>query len=340
MTPFISIVVPTYNRKASLRRLLAAVERQTYPVGEFEVIVVDDGSSDGTREEVRRLQLPFELRLIEQEHAGPAAARNLGVERARGELIVFLDDDVVPVPDLLAEHARTHELRSDLVVIGPMSPPINWHRPAWVRWEEDLLQIQYRDMVAGKYPCTPRQLYTANASTRREQFLAVGGFDTTFQRAEDVELGYRLRDAGARFTFNPRADVMHYASRSFDAWLRTPHQYGRYDVAMARDKGQQTLQWATYEFHSRNPLTRALVKMCVGRPRLVAGARALLRGVVSAADAVGVGPRWTGYILSGIFNLMYWQGAAEELGGRQAVLDALADGARVSSLPPLVDEAA
>ena len=336
--PFISVVVPTYNRSASLRRLLDGLERQTYPVERFEVLVVDDGSTDGTREAVRQTHVPFTLRLIEQDHGGPAVARNRGVNAATGELIVFVDDDVVPASDLLDAHARSHALDNDLVVIGPMSPPKNWRRPAWVRWEEDLLQIQYRDMIEGKYACTPRQLFTANASLRRERFLAVGGFDTSFKRAEDVELGYRLRDAGARFVFNPHADVMHYAARSFDAWLRTPHQYGRYDVAMARDKGQETLQWATYEFHSRNPMTRALVVLCAGRPRLVAAARVGLRAVVEAGDRVGVSPRWTAYVLSGIFNLMYWQGAAEELGGRGALLEALAAGARVESLPPLVSE--
>jgi GT2 family glycosyltransferase len=265
-------------------------------------------------------------------------ARNRGVANARGELIVFVDDDVVPLPELLDEHARSHAAEANLVVIGPMSPPRDWRRPAWVRWEEDLLQIQYRDMIAGKYPCTPRQLYTANASLHRDQFLAVGGFDARFKRAEDVELGYRLRDAGARFMFNPRANVMHYASRSFEAWLRTPHQYGRYDVAMAHDKGQETLIWATYEFHSRHPLTQWMVKLCVGRERLVAVARAVLGGLVAVADRAGAPPRLVSIVLSGIFNLMYWQGACEELGGRQAVLNALSAGARITSLPSLVPD--
>src|SRR5262245_53142880 len=130
--PYISVVVPTYNRAASLRRLLNALEGQTYPVERFEVVVVDDGSTDGTREAVRRMHMSFTLRLVEQAHGGPSAARNRGVQAAIGELIVFVDDDVVPAPDLLDEHARSHALGSDLVVIGPMSPPKNWQRPAWV----------------------------------------------------------------------------------------------------------------------------------------------------------------------------------------------------------------
>src|SRR5579859_4726389 len=334
--PSISVVVPTFNRKSSLYRLLAAIERQTYPAASFEVVIVDDGSTDGTRELLRGLRLPFELRLIEQAHAGPAAARNLGVANARAELIVFLDDDVVPIPTLLEEHAATHRLAADLVVVGPMSPPQDWQRPAWVRWEEDTLQVQYRDMLAGKYPCTPRQFYTANVSLRRACFVESGGFDVAFKRAEDVELAFRLRDRGARFLFNPNAVVMHYASRSFSAWAKTPYQYGRYDIVMARDKDQETLQLATYEFHRRNALTRLAVRACVGRGWMLRCAIGLMRMLVTLADRSGAPRHVTGPILSGIFNVLYWQGACDELGGRAAMMLAIEEGARMAHKPPVI----
>ena len=117
-----------------------------------------------------------------------------------------------------------------------------------------------------------------------EPAIRAGGFDPAFKRAEDVELAYRLRDVGMRFVFNPRADVRHYASRSFSAWLRTPYQYGRYDVIMARDKGQETLQCATYEFYERNWLTRAMTRLCVGRPMLFGASMQLMRMAAQAAD--------------------------------------------------------
>jgi glycosyltransferase involved in cell wall biosynthesis len=319
-------VVPTFNRRESLRRLLDALAAQTYPAADFEVIVVDDGSTDGTNQMLEQLRPPYRLRTLWQANAGPALARNRGVASARGALIVFLDDDVEPLPELLAEHVAAHGDASDLIVIGPMSPPADWPRPAWVRWEEEMLLAQYRAMLAGEYPCTARQFYTGNASLPRARFLEAGGFDGTFRRAEDVELAYRLRDRGARFNFNPRADVKHFASRSFDAWCRTPYQYGRYDVAMGRDKGHEAFSCAVHEFHGRHPLNRLLAWLCVGRQPLATSVVAVLRVVALTASRLGV-PRVARFALSATFNLLYWQAVSDELGGRAPTWRAIATAA-------------
>lgn len=311
---FVSIVVPTYNRRTSLQRLLRALGEQAVAATRFEVVIVDDGSTDGTIETVRAMALPYDCLVIEQAHQGPAAARNLGVARAHGRLVLFLDDDVVPHAGLLARHVAAHLAHQHAVVIGPMRPPRDWVRPAWVRWEEDLLQIQYRELVAGKYPCTPRQFYTANASLPRDLFLRAGGFDPSFRRAEDVEFAFRLRDLGARFIFEPQAEVMHYASRSFAAWSQTPYQYGRYDVLMERQKGHETLACAAVEFHQRHPFTRTLVHLCLGRPRLSHQVVPLLGAGARLAEGLRCRPV-ANAILSGAFNLRYWQGVSDELGG-------------------------
>ena len=308
----VSVVVPTYNRCNSLRRLLLALVRQT--TDDFEVVVVDDGSSDGTPEMVRDLHVGYALRTVTQANAGPAAARNRGVQEARSELVLFLDDDVVPIPELIELHLAVHGANPRTVVIGPMVPPPNWSRPAWIRWEEEMLDEQYQAMLAGEYECTPRQFYTANASLHRTAFLEVGGFDRTFKRAEDVELAYRMRDRGATFTFLPDALVYHYAERTFAAWCRTPYQYGRYDVLMEREKGHEALACAAHEFHRRHPLTRYLARGCVGRGPLVPMAVGVLRFTADASDrlkARGIAR----LALSGIFNLLYWQGVSDELGG-------------------------
>lgn len=322
--PLVSIVVPTYNRRGSLSRLLNALTQQTYPAEKVEVVVVDDGSTDGTPAAVKQLRFGYSLEIIEQAHAGPAAARNLGAAHARGPLILFLDDDVVPVPELIAAHVASHptDAGSRTVVIGPMSPPVDWPRPAWVRWEEKKLDIQYRAMLAGLYPCTARQFYTGNASLARALLLECGGFDPSYKRAEDVELGYRLRDRGARFIFNPYADVKHYAARSFRSWCHTPYQYGRYDVLMARDKGQPTLRQATEEFHGRHPLNRVLLRLFAGHRRTSSLVAGLLGGLARVMDRVGA-RQTAAHALSAVFNLLYWQGAAEELGDRGALWRAI-----------------
>ncbi|HEX8968979.1 MAG TPA: glycosyltransferase [Chloroflexota bacterium] len=322
----VSVVVPTYNRRASLGRLLRALEEQTYPRDRFEVLVIDDGSDDGTPDYLRSLKTGYSLRILNQPHQGPAEARNLGVASAAAELILFLDDDVVPAVDLIQVHVATHAAEGDgAVVIGPMSPPRDWPRSPWVRWEEEKLQSQYDAMLAGLWSATERQFYTANSSVGRQMFLASGGFDASFKRAEDVELGYRLRNMGARFVFNPAADVLHYAARTFSAWRRTPYQYGRYDVIMSREKGHEALVRALREFNGRHPLNRALSRAVTGRPWLVSGIVRVLCVAVHAGARVGA-QRTTSRALSGMFNLLYWQGVCDELGGRKLLWRSVAAG--------------
>ncbi len=310
--------MPTYQRRESLARLLEALEAQTYPLDDFEVIVVDDGSTDGTREHLASARPAYRLRHFSQPNSGAGAARNLGVVHARGALIVFFDDDVLPDPGAIAAHVAAHRAAPGTVVIGPMLPPRVWPRPAWIRWEEDKLLEQYSAMIAGAYVCTPRQLFTANASLERRHFIQAGGFDPTFARAEDVELGYRLRDRGSSFAFEPRAAVVHYPRRTFASWRRTPYQYGRGDVAMQRDKGHQALGLAFWEFHRRHRLNRILARLCVGRPVAFVSTTLGLRALVRVADALRV--RRVGHAaLSALFNLLYWQGVADALGSRDEV---------------------
>jgi GT2 family glycosyltransferase len=328
--PRLSVVVPTYNRRAGLERLLLALAEQTFPAEQFEVVVVNDGSDDGTSELLAALATPYRLRVVDQANAGPAAARNVGVRRAEGRLIVFLDDDVVPVSELLEAHVEAHGDADDLVVVGPMSPPTDAPRSVWVRWEERQLLKQYAAMERGAYPCTPRQFYTGNASLMRERLLAAGGFDARFKRAEDVELAFRLWALGARFLFEPAADVLHYASRSFRSWMRTPYQYGRYDVVMGREKGINTFEIACYEFERRHRWNRRLARACVGRLWRRPAILGLFLAAVTA-DAIGL-DNAASFALSAIFNLQYWQGASDELGGPAPVWNAVAEPSRVAAL--------
>jgi len=328
--PLVSVIVPTYERCAGLQRLLLSLVEQTVAPDCFEVVVVNDGSRDGTDQMLATIQTPYRLRVVEQANAGPAAARNVGVQCAEGRLIVFLDDDVVPLPELLAAHIEAHGDADDLVVVGPMSPPPDGSRPVWIRWEERQLLKQYEAMRIGLFACTPRQFYTGNASVPRERLLAAGGFDDRFKRAEDVELAFRLWALGARFLFEPRADVLHYASRTFASWMRTPYQYGRYDVVMGREKGITTFEIACHEFERRHVWNRRLSRACVGR----FWRRPAMFGLFVAAlvaDAIGLETA-ASFALSAIFNLQYWQGASDELGGPAPVWQAVAEPAGVRAL--------
>jgi hypothetical protein len=147
-------------------------------------------------------------------------------------------------------------------------------------------------------------------------FIVVGGFDTTYKRNEDLELAWRLRERGAQFVFNPRADVYHYAEHSLEKWRNAAYQYGRYDVLMERDKRLPSMHEAAKDFRARHVLNRASVRVLVGHKALLAAVVFTLGTLVQVADKVGAS-RPTRLALSAMFNLQYWQGVCDELGGRE-----------------------
>jgi GT2 family glycosyltransferase len=330
----ISIILPTYNRIDRLKRVLAALEAQTYARSDFEVVVVSDGSRDGTDDYLRTLQTPLRLTPVFQNNQGVAVARNTGLARAGGEIALFIDDDVVPAPDLIAEHLRLHgEHDAAIVVLGPMLTPPDFKMQPWARWEQAMLNKQYRDILAGRWEPVARQFYTGNTSLLRRHVLDAGGFDPAFRRAEDVELAYRLAQRGLRFVFNPRAVGYHYAERSFASWLAIPYAYGRNDVIFTRDKEQDwLLPTIMYEFWGRHALIRGLTRACLDRPRISQAAIAVLRTAALAGDRLGV-EAVSRYGFSGIFNLRHYQGIADELGGAKAFWTA-AEVARRLTQPP------
>lgn len=314
----VSVILPTFNRQNQLQWVITGLEQQQLPFETFEVIVISDGSTDGTDAYLQALDTPLQLITLRQENQGAAAARNYGLQHASGQTILFLDDDVVPEPNLIAEHLRTHASDiADIVVLGPMLTPINFQMPPWVRWEQAMLEKQYEAMMRGDWAPTARQFYTGNASLPQTLLQAAGHFDTNFRRAEDVELAYRMADLGAKFVFNMEAVGYHYADRSFHSWLRTPYQYGRNDVIFARDKGQQWLLIKIFhEFRKRHLLTKLLTLFCLSRWVLRDSAIWLLR----VLSIVAYWLRWERVqrgAYSGIYNLRHYQGIADELGGRK-----------------------
>lgn len=313
MPPALSVVIPTYSRRESLHRCLDSLTAQVDPPP-FEVIVVDDGSTDDTVEMLARYRPRYPLQVLSRERAGPAAARNLGAAEAKGEYLLFIDDDVVAHPRLLAVHLYTHRAEPKAVTLGPMMPPVGERLPSWVRWEQEVLDKQYKAMLEGLWGPTPRQFYTANASLARRHFQSAGGFDPSYKRAEDVELGYRLLDLGLRFVFQPDAVVTHYAGRTLRAWWRIPYQYGMYDVRMWRDKGRRhVLGMIGHEFLQRHPLVQMLVRLSVGGSARAKAVAASAVGLAVVAGGVRLYPvaRWA-YSLA--FNLLYYQGLSDELG--------------------------
>jgi GT2 family glycosyltransferase len=298
--------------------VLDGLDRQTTLPEQFEVLVICDGCTDDTVAVCRSRAVSYALRIIEQTpNQGPAAARNRGVEAAKAPLILFIDDDVVPEPTLIAEHLRLHQTDERAVVIGPLLAPAGFRLNPWTGWEEAMLEKQYRAMSARTWEPTPRQFYTGNASVRREHILKAGGFDASFRRAEDVELAFRFKDLGLHFYFNPEAKGWHHALRSLRSWLNIPTAYGWADVAMSRSGREVILRRMAKEFLLRQRPLQRLARLCVGRAWL-------LRPVVGALLVTASLAAWTGQqgaaygAYSAIFNLRYWQSVCAQLGGAPA----------------------
>ncbi len=316
----VSIIIPTYNRFARLKQVLAALCLQTYPLTDFEVIVVSDGSSDGTEAYLQTAELPFQTRLFQQQNQGPAAARNRGVAESTGDLLLFIDDDVVPAPQLIAEHVRTHENSSeDIVVIGPMLTPPDFEPSPWLQWMHERYIDQYMLMTTGKMQPSATQFYTGNASLKRHHFLAVRGFNTRFRRAEDVELAYRLEKHGLRFEFQAAAVGYHYEERSFSTWLDIPYAYGRNDVIFTQQCGEVRLLPTVFrQYYERHPVVRAIIRLCLDRPRLTNLVTTIMHKTLLWHKKLPDSNMLLRLAASTLFNLYQYQGVADELGNRTA----------------------
>lgn len=320
----LSVVIPTYNRKDSLLRTLNALAKQTLPASQFEVIVISDGATDGTAEAVRAFAptAPYRLIFEEQKNSGPSVARNKGARMAANPLLVYVDDDIEPVSEFLAEHHAAHEGVTDLVLIGPQSEPPNELISHWIAWEHAMLRKQYDNFVSGVWEAGPNNLYSGNFSLRREHLLAVEGFDTRFTRQEDVELGFRLAQIGLRFQFSMKANGWHRPTRPFASWYKTPFEYGRRDVQMAREIGEaRAMELARKHYKERNRLTRLFARTCIGIAPLEWGVLAAGRSAVKFG-----GRKVALTACSLLFNLRYLQGMCRELGGRGALWQAIAEG--------------
>jgi GT2 family glycosyltransferase/peptidoglycan/xylan/chitin deacetylase (PgdA/CDA1 family) len=227
----ISVVIPTFQRRETVVRSVAALDDQRF--ADFEVVVAVDGSSDGTAEALRGLKTGFPLRVLEQPNQGRAAAVNAGATASAGELILFLDDDMSADPELLAEHDRSHRDGADVVMgdlpLDPASPPnlLSWGVGWWAKDRCERLSRPGEEIGI-------TDLLTGQMSISREAYEAVGGFDVGFTReglfgGEDLDLGYRLLKAGYGVVFNPRAISFQYYDVDALDYVERARETGRSD---------------------------------------------------------------------------------------------------------------
>jgi GT2 family glycosyltransferase len=254
----VSVIIPARDRAEILPETLRALARQSFPSGGFEVVVVDDGSTDGTEALLRAADLPFRLvyeRLERREDFCPARPRNRGLDVATGEIALFLDADVLAAPGLVAAHVAAHAaVATPRAVIGytygyPLAPeeraPHAMQAPPAERLLEELPGLLTRDEARwgdGREPIyaatgdltdhpAPWQLFwTTNVSLPRGLAQEVGGFDEQFVGwgVEDLELAYRLHRHGVPFVLVREAAGVH--------WPHPVPDLGARRVAMERNR--------------------------------------------------------------------------------------------------------
>lgn len=232
----LSVVVATYNRLSSLEQLLSQLALQAGLPGPFEVVVVDDGSASPVAPALENRRYPFTLTVHTQQNAGAAAARDVGVRRAQGELVVIIDDDMQVDPDFLRHHLACHADGERTVVIGRIAADDSLAtRPLFERWHQALLDRMARQLASGEVVPGGKHFFTGNVSLPRRAFLEVGGFDSTMRQSEDVELGLRLEKAGLKFKFADDAVTRHASDHSALAFFRRrAFRYGGFDRELWR----------------------------------------------------------------------------------------------------------
>jgi glycosyltransferase involved in cell wall biosynthesis len=216
MTTSLSVVIPTKDRAEALARTLDALAAQEVGDASLEVVVVDNGSSDGTLEQVRAREggVGLPIRLLEQPARGPAAARNAGVAAASGEVLLFLGDDTEPENrGLLRAHLDLHGARPEPTygVLGRITWTPRAPVTPFMRWlENGGPQFHYSELDPGPVD-SASYFYSSHASLKRSFFEQVGGFDVRFPTAavEDTELGVRLADGGLELDYHPELLVLH-----------------------------------------------------------------------------------------------------------------------------------
>lgn len=320
--PTISVIIPTHNRSASIKRTLDTLSTQTYPFQEMEVIVVADGCTDGTAEALRAYTAPFDLQVIEQPPQGAATARNRGVAQARGSLLVFLDDDIEAAPQLVEAYVQIHQKQPNSVVIGYL-PPVHHSKANFFDsrlrlWWEDTFQAMRQPGYRFSY-CN---LFSGNFSLPTALFNQVGGFDTAFVLGnEDYELGVRLIKADANFSFSPDAWGYHHDRSDFERIQRRKYQEGLTNVQLGRKHPDliSVLPFATLIESHQSLFFQVLLFFIFQFPALTDLLVVWLRQLLDVLEWIRAWGYWK-MLQDILFGYWYFRGVADAFNREQSML--------------------
>jgi serine acetyltransferase/glycosyltransferase involved in cell wall biosynthesis len=323
--PVLSVVIATYNREQSIANLLAALGRQTLPPETFEVIVVDDGSEASPVERLRAIDTPYHLTVLRQVNAGPAAARHTGIESARGQIVVIVDDDMAVGDAFLSDHLALHPPETRRVVLGRVAAVPGVELRLFERFQISVFDKLATEVAAKRARLVGSNLYTGNVSLRRADYLRVGGFDKSLRLSEDAELGIRLEADGVEFEFSNRAVAWHESDHtSLRGWMQRSFEYGKADARVSQKHSGLAYASPWRFLFQINPLSRLLVFASILSPGLV-------RAISPAVMKVSLGLArlgWERAAIAGttlVYGLQYYAGVRAQVGARRDVLRTVAE---------------
>jgi len=274
----LSVIVPTHDRRELLRRCLESLITQTADPAAFEVIVAADGTSDGTAEMAESFEAPFALQVLRLEKSGKSAAVNAAIEAARGSACLFIDDDVIASPQLVAEHLAAHREDPRTVGIGALTQQQpearDWYARAYaVAWD-----ARYEELAHKRADWT--DCYGGNLSAPRQALLEIGGLSTDLEAVEDLDLGLRLVEAGCVPRYLPHASGVHDDQKLRGRMLADNERFGTFCARYSEDHPRtraKLLGWFLRTTPREIALRRLLLALRVP-PRLLVAAGGAIPG--------------------------------------------------------------
>ena len=307
----VTVIVPTHDRPASLVRLL-----RTLAAGDRspprEVLVVADGCTPDTAHSVAGERWPFPVRVLEQNPArGPGIARNVGAAEARGDVLLFIDDDIEPFGDVVGEHRRLHDGRPLVVIGAPRAPrPRNAsfrELAGWAWWEQ-----QFERMRRPGHRFGYDDVFTGLLSLPRDFWRSLGGFDASLRCREDFELGLRLVRRRANFVFSESGGGWHHENRGGALLVRRKNDEGAADISIAR-----LHPWAFRSLPlsrgSPDPRADLVRRVAFDWPRLGGAGVWTAERVLGLLEALRMRGAWR-RVQGGVMYFAYWRGAAAAVG--------------------------
>ena len=244
--PQVSIVIPCYNEENTIKGLLQAITRQTFPLEKMEVVVVDGISQDGTLDKIQSFKQEstgLKVRVVENQKRIIPAALNIGIREARGEYLIRLDAHSVPHPEYVARTVAglDQHLGDNVGGIWKIAPSKN----TWIA--KSIAAAAAHPFGVGdakyRYADTPGEVDTVPfGGFRREYLLKIGGFDESLHTNEDYELNTRIRQAGGKLWLDPNIQVQYYSRPNLRQLARQYFRYGWWKVEMLR-RYPGSLRW-------------------------------------------------------------------------------------------------